>query len=167
MIRFIEANEEATNIMDSIIDEHFPELKDATIKILFDTKKRTYGDKIVLGRMSSTNDLVRRLTDDLSEEGCDYVMYLDQIAFENIPEKDKIRLIRHELRHCRVTVGSESIKYGIIPHDIEDFAQEVKLNSDDVDWAKRAVALASDIYAQMEEDAKEKKQVRKLNRRNV
>ena len=64
-------------------------------------------------------------------------------------------------------MGAESIKYGIIPHDIEDFAQEVKLNSDDVDWAKRVVTLAADIYAQMEEDEKEKKQVRKLNRRNV
>ena len=167
MIRFIEANEEATNIMNGVIEEHFPELKDATIKILFDTKKRTYGDKIVLGRISSANDLVRRLTDDEAEDGCDYVMFLDQVAFEAIPESDKIRLIRHELRHCRVSVGSESIKYGVIPHDIEDFAQEVKLNVDDVDWAKRVVTLATDIYAQMEEQAKEQKQIRKLNRRNV
>jgi predicted metallopeptidase len=167
MIRFVEANEAASSIMNAVIDEYFPELKDATIKILFDTKKRTYGDKIVLGRISSANDLVRRLTDDEAEEGCDYVMFLDKIAFEAIPESDRIRLIRHELRHCRVSVGSESIKYGIIPHDIEDFAQEVKLNVDEVDWAKRAVALAADIYAQMEEDEKEKKQTRKLNRRNV
>jgi len=167
MIRFEEANEEANNIMNNIINEHFPELSDATIKILFDTKKRTYGDKIVLGRISGANDLVRRLTDDEAEDGCDYVMFLDKVAFEAIPETDKIRLIRHELRHCRVSVGSESIKYSVIPHDIEDFAQEVKLNSDDVDWAKRVVTLASDIYAQMEEQEKEKRQIRKLNRRNT
>lgn len=167
MIRFVETNEEAYNIMKGVIDEHFPELADATIKILFDTKKRTYGDKIVLGRISSANDLVRRLTDDVSEDGCDYIMFLDQVAFEAIPEIDKIRLIRHELRHCKVSVGSESIKYSILPHDIEDFVAEVELNKEDPGWAARAVTLASDIYAQMEEQAKEQKQVRKLNRRNA
>jgi hypothetical protein len=167
MIRFVEATEEAYNIMNRIVEDKFTELSDANIKILFDTKKRTNGDKIVLGRMSGANDLVRRLTDDVSEDGCDYIMFLDQVAFEAIPEIDKIRLIRHELRHCRVSVGSESIKYSILPHDIEDFSEEVKLNSDDVDWASKAVILASDIYAQREEQEKEQKQVRKLNRRNI
>jgi hypothetical protein len=142
-------------------------LEDAAIKVLFDTKKRVSGDKITLGRICKSNDLVRRLTDDVAEDGCDYVMFLDQVAFDNISADQRIRLIRHELRHCRVTVGAESIKYSIVPHDIEDFVAEVELNKDDVDWAAKAVALTSDIYSQMEEDAKEKKQIRKLNRRNI
>jgi hypothetical protein len=157
MIRFIEASPEAYEVMNTIIDKHFPELREATIKILFDTKKKVNGGKIVLGQMSKANDLVRRLTDNLADEGCDYIMFLDQIAFENIPVDDKVRLVRHELRHCQVHDTDVKRVFNLAPHDIEDFRVEVELNKDNVGWAENAVTLVSDIYDQMAEAEKEKK----------
>jgi hypothetical protein len=138
--------------MESVRKQHFPYLDSATIKVLFDTKKRKKGGKIVLGRMLKANDLIRRLTDDLAEEGCDYIMFLDQVVFENIPDKDKVRLVRHELRHCLVVGTEEKPKYKLVPHDIEDFEVEIKLNADNVGWASKAAQVAIDIYKQREEE---------------
>lgn len=158
-IRFIEASGEALQILGEVRAKYFPELSKAIIKVLFDTKKRMHGPKIVLGRILKANDLVRRLTDDLAESGCDYVMFLDQVAFENIALADKIRLIRHELRHCKVIIKDEDDppKYKVIPHDIEDFIAEVEFNKDDVGWASRAAALAGEIYEQRKEMEAEEK----------
>jgi hypothetical protein len=157
--RFIEASEEAITKTKEAVAKWFPQLDQAIIKVLFDTKMRKRGNKLVLGRILKANDLIRKLTDNLAEEGCDYIVFLDQIAFENISETDKIRLIRHELRHCKV-IGDdpEKIKYKLIPHDIEDFVIEIELNKDDVGWAGNAAQLATDIYSQMAEDAKEKEE---------
>lgn len=158
--RFIEASEEAIALTDKIRTEYFPLLETAVIKVLFDTRKRTRGNRIVLGRMLKANDLIRKLTDQLAEEGCDYIMFLDRIVFENTTPANKARLIRHELRHCKVVGTPEKPKYKIIPHDIEDFVIEIELNQDDVGWARDAAQLASDIYDQIEEDKKEKETAR-------
>jgi hypothetical protein len=154
--RFIDASDEARKVLAEVRAGWFdPILEAATIKVLFDTKLRKRGGKIVLGRILKANDLIRRLTDDLAEDGVDYVLFLDQVAFENIPEKDKVRLVRHELRHCKVTGTVEKPKYKVIPHDIEDFVVEIELNKDNVGWASNAAQLVSDIYDQFEEERKE------------
>lgn len=153
--RFVEASEEAITKTQEVRDELFPLLESATIKVLFDTRMRKRGNKIVLGRMLRANDLIRKLTDDLAEEGCDYIMFLDEVAFTNIPPADQVRLIRHELRHCKVMGTPEKPRYKVIPHDIEDFEVEISLNSDNVGWARNAAQLTSDIYEQMSETKKD------------
>jgi len=161
--RYVEASEEAIEKTKQTIKQWFPALELATIKVLFDTKRRTKGNKMVLGKIMKATDLIRRLTDNLTEEGCDYIMFLDRVVFENISEEDKIRLVRHELRHCKVTGTQEKPKFKLIPHDIEDFEIEIELNKDNVGWARNAAQVASDIYEQMSDDkkdqpAKEKKE---------
>jgi len=153
--RFVEGTQEAIDLMNQVREEHFPMLTAANIKILFDTKIRSKGGRMVLGRILKANDLIRRLTDNMAEEGCDYIMFLDEVVFENIETDDKIRLIRHELRHCRVLGTEEKPKYKVIPHDIEDFVIEIELNKDKIDWAKRAAELAENIYAQMGDEKKD------------
>ena len=154
-IRYIEASEKAKETLEAVRKTYFPLLENAVIKILFDTKRRVKGNRMVLGSIRKANDLIRRLTDTLAEEGCDYILFLDQIVFENISDKDKIRLVRHELRHCKVVGTPEKPKYKLIPHDIEDFVIEIELNKDDIDWAKKASETASLIYEQLEESKKE------------
>lgn len=154
--RFIEASEEACELAVETRKEFFPALANASIKVLFDTKMRKRGGKIVLGRILRANDLIRKLTDNLADEGCDYIMFLDQIAFTNMPEIDKKRLIRHEFRHCKVIGTEEKPKYKLVPHDIEDFSIEIELNKDNIVWAQKAAQMTSDIYDQMEDSKKEK-----------
>lgn len=156
--RFIDASDEAVAVLNEVRERWFPILEGAEIKVLFDTKIRKHGGKIVLGRIMKSNDLIRRLTDNITDEGCDYILFLDEVAFENISPEDRIRLVRHELRHCKVVGTPEKPKYKTIPHDIEDFVVEVRLNGDDVDWAKNAAEVTSLIYEQREEEAKDKKE---------
>lgn len=155
--RFVDSSQEAKDLTDRVIRECFPALENfgAVINVLFDTKKRTSGGKIVLGRIVKSDDLIRKLTEDIAEDGCDYIMFLDQVAFENINEADKIRLIRHELRHCHVAGTVEKPVFSIIPHDVEDFAIEIELNKDKIGWASEAAEMTDLIYAQIQEAQKE------------
>lgn len=148
MIRFEDVSGEVIDLLSEVRAEYFPELRNVDIKVLFDLKKRVSGGKVVLGRCQKSNDLIKHLTSDEAEEGVPYIIYLDKCAWENIERVDRIRLMRHELRHIFVDIDSERNPYKLIPHDIEDFAEEVELNQDDVRWASRVAGLAETIYDQ-------------------
>jgi hypothetical protein len=150
--RFEHATQDAYDMMEKIREKSFEELANAKIMILFDTKIRLKGSKVVLGRMMKANDLIRRLTENFSPEGCDYVLFIDKIAWLNMKEKEKIRLVRHELRHCKYNPFAKN-PWQIEPHDIEDFEVEVELNKDDIGWAKRVAELVFYIYGQEKEKA--------------
>ena len=148
-IRYEEASTEFVNVFNEVRDRYFPELVNAKIKLLFDTKIRKKGGQIVLGRIQKSNDLIRKLTvtEARGNEGYDYVITLDKKAFDNVGHDDRVRIIRHELRHTHV--DSEAKKpYKLVDHDITDFVQEVSLNNDDPGWARRVSTLTSDIYEQ-------------------
>src|SRR5208337_5209484 len=101
-LRYEEVTEEAVKLLDEVEIKHFPELRNAKIIMLFDLKKRTSGGRVVLGRIMRTNDLLRHLTKDEAEaiEGYDYIITLDKQAWDVIQHEDRIRLLRHELRHA-------------------------------------------------------------------
>lgn len=166
MNRFEDASELVYKVLIEVRDEFFSELQNAKIKCLFDTKKRSKGGKIVLATIKKTNDLLKHLTVDeaKSEEGFDYIIFIDKIAWDNIAHEDRVRLLRHELRHSEVLIDDVKDPYKIVPHDIEDFIEEVKLNKDDPGWARRVSTLAEDIYAQMKEQEKAAKKLAKKKR---
>jgi len=147
-IRFEDAPDNVVNLMNKIIDDGFPELGRAVIKVLYDTKKRASGGKIVLGRIQKSNDLIKHLTIEETRitDGIDYILYIDKNVFENIEEKDRVRLIRHELQHCNVDFDARNTPYSLRDHEISDFYQEIELNSDDPRWAERCAAVAESIY---------------------
>jgi hypothetical protein len=87
-------------------------------------------------------------------DGVDYVLIVDKKAWELANDKDKVRLISHELRHVFV---DENDRRKLLPHDIEDFVTEVKLNADNPEWAFNLGALVADIYGQ-------EKDLKKLNK---
>jgi hypothetical protein len=128
--RYEEGSENLDKLTKRLIDSHFPSLEKASILILLDKKHRKKNNRIVLGRMMLANDLVQFLTD-----GFNYVMILDKKAVEIASEEDLIRLIRHELRHCFHDVDSDIKPWKLLDHDVQDFAEELKLNRDNIDWA--------------------------------
>ena len=149
MSRFEDVTEDVLNLVGYVRKEWFPELVNAKMKILFDLKKRSSGGKLVLGRMQKTNDLLRHLTTEESDsdEGYDYIMYLDKLIYNNIEEDDKIRLIRHECRHCFMNIEANN-PYSIIGHDIEDFQEEIILNAENISWASRCATIGMSLYDQ-------------------
>jgi predicted metallopeptidase len=148
--RYEDVPQDVIDILLEVRREYFPELRNAKIKVLFDTKKRSSGGKLTLGRMQKTNDLLRHLTtgEAEDEEGYDYIMYLDKAAFTNITRDDKIRLVRHELRHCHFDLEANSNPYKLVGHSVEDFYEEIELNQDEPRWGERVVAVAESVYNQ-------------------
>ena len=101
--------------------EHFPELVNAKIRVLYDLRKRGSNGSVCLGRIIKANDLIRHLTTDEASriEGYDYIITLDKVCWDNIGEVDRERIIRHELRHTFFDIESKSDPYKLVAHDIQ------------------------------------------------
>ncbi len=162
-LRYEEVTDDALRLLDEVQTKHFPELRNAKIIMLFDLKKRTSGGRIVLGRIMKTNDLLRHLTKNeaVAVEGYDYIITLDRQSWDAIGQEDKIRVLRHELRHTYYDIESEDNPYRLIDHSITDFYEEVDLNKDDPRWRERVATVVADIYEQIKEDKKQERNKKK------
>jgi hypothetical protein len=158
-IRYVEVTDDAIRLLDEVQTKYFPELRNAKIIMLFDLKKRTSGGRVVLGRIMKTNDLLRHLTKNEAEavEGYDYIVALDKQGWDAIGTDDKVRILRHELRHTYYDIESENSPYKLIDHSITDFYEEVELNKDDPRWRERVATVVADIYEQEKEERKQEK----------
>lgn len=161
-LRYDEVNEEALSVLKEVRSQSFSELRNAKIKMLFDLRKRKSGGMIVLARIMKTNDLLRRLTIEEADsvEGFDYIITIDKTCWDNIVREDKVRILRHELRHAVFDIESEDNPYKLQNHTISDFYEEMELNKDDPRWRERLAALTEDIYEQRKEERQDKKKDR-------
>jgi len=170
-LRYEEVTNEVAKLLHKVLADHFGELKNAKIIVLFDLKKRMSGGQLVLGHIMKTNHLIRHLTreDASSAEGYDYIITIDKKGWETLNEKDRVRLLRHELRHTHFDIDAEENPYKLIDHTITDFYEEIELNKDDPKWRQRVATLVTDIYEQEKEEAKEKraKQKKAGKKRNL
>jgi len=152
-IRYEDAPE-VEPVLRKVRNDHFPELVNAEIGVLFDLKKRRSGGMITMARIIKANDLIRHLSDKFIAEGYDYIITLDKVCWQNIGEPDRERIIRHELRHAFFDIDSENDPYKLINHDITDFYAEVEANRDDPRWRERCASLTADIYDQMKDSGR-------------
>jgi hypothetical protein len=157
-LRYEEATPMVLNMLKDLKTKDFKELKNAKIKVLFDLKKRKSGGRIVLGRIMKTNDLIRLLTKDEIEviEGYDYIITLDKKCWDSIPDEDRTRILRHELRHAYFDIESETDPYKLVSHSISDFYEEVEANQAYPRWRERVGTLTEDMYEQEKETRNEK-----------
>jgi hypothetical protein len=158
-LRYEEVTDDVRHTFNEVQIKYFPELKNAKIITLFDLKKRQSGGRVVLGRIVKTNDLLRHLTRDEAEavEGYDYIITLDKQGWDAIADADRVRVLRHELRHAYYDIESEENPFKLIDHSITDFYEEVELNKDDPRWRERVATVVADIYEQLKEDRKREK----------
>ncbi len=164
MNRYEDVYESVYEKLTEIRKQYFPELKNAKTKIIFDTKKRVSGGQICLAKIVKPNDLVRFFTKEETEtfgEGYDYIIILDKICWNNISDIDRVRILRHELRHTCYDIESEDNPYKLVDHEITDFYDEITLNQDDPRWKQRVAGLTDAIYDQMKEEAREAKRRKK------
>lgn len=158
-LRYDEANDHAMELLKEVRSKDFPELVNAKIKVLFDLKKRKSGGLVVLARIIKTNDLIRHLTRDGADQhdGYDFIITLDKKCWENITDLDRVKILRHELRHTFFDIESDDNPYKLLNHSISDFYEEVELNKNDPRWRERVATLTEDIYEQEKEARLEKK----------
>jgi len=158
MSRYYDAEPEVYNLMDEIVHERFGNtLSAATIKILMDSKVKIdkLTNRMTFASIKSTNDVEKFLSKDGHNlEGIDYIIFISDLVWELANEKDKKRILSHELRH---TFLDEKGYYKIVRHDIEDFYAEVQLNEDDPMWGQALSVVAVAKVDQMKAEAKANK----------
>lgn len=145
MSRFEDAPAQTIDFVEDVMINNFPQLQGALIKVMFDTKKRKTGGKFVLGRIKKTNDELKAFA--LTDDGrpYDYVMFLDKLIWDNIDEKDRERLVFHELCHCLVDMESQD-QFKIQDHEIQTFYAEIEFCHDDPRWGERVATIAAHLY---------------------
>ena len=154
MGRYYEADQPVYELMGKIVYDRFPNLRAASIKILMDSKPKVdkLQGRMVFASVKTSNEVERFLSKDGHNiEGMDYLMFINDLVWELASDKDKSRIVSHELRHCFV---NEKGDYKIIRHDIEDFHAEIELNKDDPMWGQALSTVAMAKYEQIKEEEK-------------
>jgi len=151
-MRYEEVDNSVVEVFKKVLEDRFPSYSWLNFKLVFDNNRRTKGGKLIMASIELASPKIKFFSsDDEAIEGYDYVLFLDTKTWELASDKDKERLISHELRHVFI---DEKGKPKIVGHEIEDFYAEIKLNEDDPEWGKKLALLVSDVYDQEKEMAK-------------
>jgi len=150
-MRFEDVTSDVEQNVQTIINDQFPALEGSVIKILYDTKKRKSAGRFIIARIKKANDEMKILA--MNENGVppDYIMFIDKQVFQELNDRDKERIIYHELCHCEVDFNSDN-QYKIKDHEIQGFYSEIDYNKDDDRWAERISAIAESIYNPPEDE---------------
>lgn len=146
MHRYEEVSESLVEVFLNVVEEKFPQYQNLKFKLIFDLRKRVSKGKLVLASIELPSPKLKYFSKDkIAVEGYDYLMIVDQKAWELAGENTRTRLIRHELRHVFI---DEQGMPKIVGHEIEDFYSEVELNKDDPEWGRILADLTRDVYEQ-------------------
>jgi hypothetical protein len=149
MDRYIDCDENLVEVFMKILEERFPQYGYLTFKLIYDLKKRINKGNVILASVEVTNPKIKYFSkDNIAVDGYDYILIVDQKAWQLANVKDRERIISHELRHVFI---DEKGSKKIIGHEINDFYQEIRLNSDDPEWTRKLCTLVSDVYEQEKE----------------
>lgn len=164
-----DAPQSVIDLLIKVQTKYFPELASANIHVMFDTTERP---KSWLAKIIKPSSLVRHLTaDNLNTDGYDYIIVIDKTPWHLYREDDKLRTIRHELRHTFVKheAAERNKQYLLVKHDIEDFAAEIELATEEGElrWRERASLVAQSEYERLKEQKKADKKAAKKNAKMV
>jgi len=147
--RYEDCDESLVEVFLDILEKRFPNLAYLKFKLMFDTKKRISKGNTVLASVALTSDMIKFFSkDDVAVDGYDYVLIVDKKAWDLAGEKDRKRIVSHELRHVFV---DEKGNCKVVGHEIEDFYEELRLNQDDPEWSRNLAQLVRDVYEQEKE----------------
>ena len=121
-----EISEDLKKLADTVIGENneFKPITDSKCKIAYlycDKEKSSYGRK-VFADTTKIADKVKALA------GYDYVITFYKPTCLTLNEEKLKILMKHELKHISIKDG----KFGIAPHDVEDFSDIIKEHG--MDW---------------------------------
>ena len=160
MSEFTKADSSVYAIFMQMLDEHFPELSSHSFGLLFrDSIKKSRGS-VILAAICQPTKLMSYYAKNDAGNPFDYIMIVDEMVWACASDEDRIRIIRHELRHCFITERGES---KLVGHDFQDFYKEVEINSDSPNWANHLVEVTLAGYKQIKDGQKDPR----LNRRDA
>jgi len=155
MSRYEEASDVVYRLLDTIIDERFGNTLRATkIKLLMDSKPKIdkLSNRMTFASIKLTNEVERFLTQDgYNISGLDYIIFINSLVWELADDKNKKRILSHELQHIFI---DEKGSYKIVRHDIEDFYAEIEFNKDDAMWGQALSTIAIAKFEQLKAEEK-------------
>lgn len=152
-MRYEDCDESLVEVFLEVLEDRFPNKGHLKYKLIYDTKKKVNKGSFVLAEVSLASDKIKFFTrDNVAVDGYDYVLTVNRKAWELASDKDKKRLLSHELQH--VFVDEKGVPK-LTGHEIEDFYAEIKANQDDPEWSRKLGRLVLDVYEQEKEMKKE------------
>jgi hypothetical protein len=151
MTRYIDDDGSLREVFDKVVKDNFPFMVNATVKLMYDTKKKVSRGRVILGTCKLARDMEKFLTKNEVEYGYDFFIIMDFKAWSFATDDDRVRLMRHECRH--MTTNNQG-DFALLPHDVEDFSMEISLNSDKALWAVHLAEITEAAYDQEKEAAK-------------
>lgn len=145
MSRYEPVPEQVVSLVDRIKDEKFPQLDGANFMTIFDMNKKMTGGRIVIARIKKMNDELKFFAMNDNGFTYDYAIFIDKVVWETLDERDKERIIFHELCHCEVDFDKKT-PYNIKDHEIQGFYDEADYNSDDERWSERVGLIAQSVH---------------------
>ncbi len=155
MHRYEDSDDSLTEVFLNVLEEHFPQLQYLKVKLIYDLKQRVSKGRLVLASVETASPKIKYLSKDkIAIDGYDLLLIVDQKAWEVASADQRVKLIRHELRHVQI---DETGAVKLVGHEIEDFHIEVKLNKDAPEWRMQLATLTHDMYEQEKLMIKENK----------
>jgi len=150
MNRYEDVDDSVVEVFIKVVEDWFPEVGNLKIKLMFDLKKKVSKGKMALAYIELVNEKLKFLTSSkLIKGGYEYLIIVNKVVWELADNEDRVRIIRHELRHI---FEDENGKLSLLPHDISDFSEELEINKNNQNWAANLVNAALDRYEEMKDN---------------
>jgi len=150
--QFIKADSSVYEKYLQLVEETYPNLSGFSFGLLFRTKLKRSRGNTVLAEICLPSKLMSYFAKDASGNPYDYLMIIDEMAWACGHDSDRVRLMRHELRHVFI---DDKGTPKLIGHDFADFHKEVELNQDSPMWAANLSEVVLAGYNSLKDGGKD------------
>jgi hypothetical protein len=151
MSQFRKADSSVYTVFLDMIEKNFPELSGYSFGLLFREKIQKSQGNVTIASICQPTKLLSYFAKNDNGKPFDFLIIVDEMAWCCAKEKDRIRIIRHELRHIDMSGKSPRL----IGHDFQDFYKEVDLNADDPSWCQKLAEVTLAGYDQVKDGQKD------------
>jgi len=148
MSQFRKADSSVYSTFLDMIEKIFPELSGYSFGLLFrEVIKKSRGG-VILAEVCQPGKLLSYYAKNDNGNPFDFLIIVDEMVWACANPEDKIRIMRHELRHINL---SEKGVPRLIGHDFQDFYVEVDLNKDNPSWCQHLIEVTLAGYNQVKD----------------
>jgi len=152
MSQFRKADSTVYSVFLDMIEKTFPELTGYSFGLLYREKIKKSKGGVILAEVCRPGKLLSYFAKNDAGKPFDFLIVVDEMAWVCAREKDRIRIMRHELRHIHISDKGAIMLRG---HDFQDFYVEVDLNADDPSWCQKLVEVTLAGYDQVKDGQKD------------
>lgn len=118
-VEWLQVDQEVLDIAKQVIEDHMPELQDASIGFLFRETGPVSNGRVTMGMAKKVDAQYQALGLDY-----DFIIWLAQDIYYSLNELQRTALIHHELCHCSF---DDDDKPKMVKHDFEEFDVIIRL----------------------------------------